>query len=166
MAAPKNNQFWKLRSKHGRNLLFATPGLLWEAACEYFQWCDKHPWQKKEAIKSGKSTGEIIDVPTSRPYTLSGLCYYLGCTETYFRQFNTEDHKDFSSVISSIEQVIETQQLEGAIVGAFNANIISRKLGLADKQEVNNTGEMNANITLRVVSSPIPLSNSENEIPD
>ena len=38
MAAPKGNQFWMLRSKHGRDKLFATPEALWEAACEYFQW--------------------------------------------------------------------------------------------------------------------------------
>lgn len=25
MAAPKGNQFWMLRSKHGRDKLFATP---------------------------------------------------------------------------------------------------------------------------------------------
>ena len=38
-------------------------------------------------------------------------------------------------IIARIESVIETQQLEGATVGAFNANIIARKLGLAEKQE-------------------------------
>ena len=43
MAAPKGNQFWMLRSKHGRDKLFATPEALWEAACEYFQWCDENP---------------------------------------------------------------------------------------------------------------------------
>lgn len=42
MAAPKGNQFWMLRSKHGRDKLFATPEALWEAACEYFQWCDEN----------------------------------------------------------------------------------------------------------------------------
>lgn len=42
-------------------------------------------------------------------------------------------------VLSRIERVIETQQFEGACVGAFNANIIARKLGLADKQEVDHT---------------------------
>ena len=29
MAAPKGNQFWMLRSKHGRDKLFATPEALW-----------------------------------------------------------------------------------------------------------------------------------------
>lgn len=38
-----------------------------------------------------------------------------------------------------MEETIETQQFEGACVGAFNANIIARKLGLVDKQEVDHT---------------------------
>lgn len=166
MAAPKNNQFWKLRSKNGRDTLFSSPELLWSAACEYFEWCDNTPWYKKEAIKSGKKPGKIIDIPTSRPYTISGLCCYLGCNESYFRKFNIDNNKDFCPVISMIEQIIETQQIEGAMVGAFNANIVSRKLGLSDKQEINNTGDINANITLKVISSPIPLSDNESEIPE
>ena len=41
------------------------------------------------------------------------------------------------AVIARIEGIITTQQFEGACVGAFNANIISRTLGLADKKEIN-----------------------------
>ena len=40
-----------LRSKHGRDKLFATPELLWDAACEYFQWCDENPWTTRKAIQ-------------------------------------------------------------------------------------------------------------------
>lgn len=141
MAAPKKNQFWKLRSKHGREKLFQTPDLLWEAACEYFEWCDKNPWKKCEAIKSGDFAGKIVKVPTQRPFTLTGLLLYIGANEAYWRQFKAAEHEDFSTVISAIESVIETQQLEGAAVGAFNANIISRKLGLTDKKDVTSNGE-------------------------
>ena len=49
--------------------------------------------------------------------------------------------EDFSAVISMVEEIIETQQFEGAAVGAFNANIIARKLGLADKQDITSNGE-------------------------
>jgi len=142
MAAPRKNQFWKLRSKHGRDTLFTTPDLLWEAACEYFEWCDKKPWNKNEAVKSGDKSGSIITVPTQRPYSLSGLCLYLGCNQAYFRQFNERCGEDFSTIITRIEEIIETQQFEGAVVGAFNANIIARKLGLADKKELGGSMEI------------------------
>ena len=62
MAAPKGNQFWKLRSKHGRDKLFATPDLLWQAACEYFEWCDKHPWYKSEAIKNAINKNAVQQI--------------------------------------------------------------------------------------------------------
>lgn len=134
MAAPKGNQFWKLRSKHGRDKLFATPDLLWDAACEYFQWCDDNPWCVIKNKTKGK-TKEKEESLTQRPYTLSGFLSYCGANEAYWRQFKQADHEEFSTVVSRIENIIETQQLEGAIVGAFNPNIIARKLGLAEKND-------------------------------
>lgn len=62
MPAPKKNQFWKLRSRHGRKRLFASAKLLWEAAEEYFAWADKTPWHKTEAIRSGENAGDIIKI--------------------------------------------------------------------------------------------------------
>lgn len=46
--------------------------------------------------------------------------------------------KDIIPVIQWADQVIETQQFEGAAVGAFNANIIATKQGLAQKIEQRN----------------------------
>jgi hypothetical protein len=142
--APKGNEYWKLRSKHGRDKLFETPELLWEAACEYFQWCNEHPWKRREAIKSGEMAGEVMEIDTERPYTLSGLCLYLGCNEAYFRIFKSqlpEGEQDFNTVISAIEQTIYTQKFEGAAVGSFNANIIARDLGLSEKTDFTSKGE-------------------------
>lgn len=143
MAAPSGNQFWRLRSKHGRDLLFKTPQLLQEACEEYFNWCDAHPWYKIEASKSpyAKKEDRLIKIPTAIPYTLSGLCIYLGASESFWKEFrkNTELSEDFLSVISRVEEIIRTQKFTGAAVGAFNANIIARDLGLSDKQE--HTGE-------------------------
>lgn len=142
MGAPLGNQFWKLRSKHGRDKLFATPELLWDAACEYFQWCDKNPWIRIDF--KGKDADQV-EIPTSRPYTLTGLCLYLGCNQAYFRTFKCQlpkDEIDFNTIITRIEEVIETQQFEGAIVGAYNANIIARKLGLSDKAEIEQKKEI------------------------
>lgn len=132
MAAPKGNQFWKLRSKHGRDKLFASPDLLWEAACEYFEWCDQNPWVslKMKGTKDGNFNEES---PTQRPYSLAGFLRYIDAGDEYWRDFRKAGHEDFSGVIMRIEKTIETQQFEGAVVGAFNANIIARKLGMEDK---------------------------------
>ena len=85
MAAPKGNQFWMLRSKHGRDKLFATPEALWEAACEYFQWCDENPWTTRKAIqrtmpvrrKKGKRTENTTRSFTYTAPLLSHRIMYL-----------------------------------------------------------------------------------------
>lgn len=151
MAAPKENQFWKLRSKHGRDKIFSTPELLWQAACEYFHWCDTHPWKRVEQSKSaGKpvkhKNGKVsfppatFELPTQRPYTLTGFALYVDASKNFWQEFKKAGHEDFLGVISRIEDVIYTNKFEGAAVGAFNANIIARDIGLADKQEVTGAG--------------------------
>jgi hypothetical protein len=148
MAAPKGNKFWLTRSSHGRKTIFKTPTALQNAAGEYFLWCEKHPWNKNEAIKSGPNAGKIIKVPTERPFTLTGMCQFLNVNSDYFNQFKKRiagktDKKSvgFAEVITRIEETIYTQKFEGAAVGAFTPNIIARDLGLVDKKDVTTDGE-------------------------
>jgi hypothetical protein len=144
MSAPKGNQFWKLRSKHGRDKLFASPELLWEASCEYFQSVDDNPFyeSKAMAVSGGFGQGssiEMAELPVKRPYTLHALCQYLNCNTAYFRQFKAalkENANDFSTVICDIEEVVYNHKFEGAASGFFNANIIARDLGLKEQSEV------------------------------
>ncbi len=150
MAAPKGNQFWKLRSKHGRDKLFSTPKILWEESCNYFQWVDENPLI--EIVIEKKKVNGIGDkivkeqLPKMRPYTLHGLCLYLDCSTSYFREFKSSERgkdKDFMAVITRIEEIVYNQKFEGASSGFFNANIISRDLGLIDKKETELKGGLN-----------------------
>lgn len=159
MRTQKGNQLWRLRSTHGRKKLFETPELLWEAACRYFEWCDTHPWYRKEVIKAGRDAGKIIEIPTERPYSITGLQIFLGVSSSYWRDFRAANHTDFSSIISDIEKIIETQQFEGATVGAFNANIIARKLGLADRQNISTPEGESININTTVESHRVIFEN-------
>lgn len=147
MAAPIGNRFWELRSKHGSDKLFDSPELMWEAATEYFEWCENNPFQEAEAKvtsngNGGGSSVEIVNVPKMRPFTLQGLCLYLGCSSHYFRQFKSAERaqkQDFVTVIAKIEETIYNQKFSGAASGFLNANIISRDLGLVEKKEVDAT---------------------------
>lgn len=166
MAAPPGNKFWQLRSRHGRGKLFASPKLLLKAAEQYFAWCDNNPWLKMEQLKKPycvtkgkkKTWVTLAEIPTQRPYTLSGFGLYCHASETYIKDFQRSLQgktdklsQDFLAVIALIRETIDTQQLEGATVGAFNANIISRKLGLADKQEVESKIRVKSTLKVRVV---------------
>lgn len=135
MAAPLGNQFWKLRSKHGRDKLFESPKLLLEAAEEYFEWCEANPLI--EVDFKGKDANEV-EIPKMRAFTLHGLCIYLDCNTAYFRIFKSQERaqkEDFSTVITRIEEIIYNQKFTGAAAGFLNPVIIARDLGLRDKIE-------------------------------
>jgi hypothetical protein len=133
MAAPEGNQFWKLRSKHGRDKLFETPELLWEAACEYFQWCDDNPLI--EIDFKGKDATQV-KMPKMRAFTIHGLCIYLDCNTKYFNDFKDANHKGFSEVLTRIMEIIYNQKFTGAAAGFLNPNIIARDLGLRDSKDI------------------------------
>lgn len=137
MGAPKGNRFWENRAKHGRDLLFATPQLLWEACVEYFEWCTDNP------IKDTRSFGGNQMV--QRPFTMQGLCLFLGCNTAYFRQFKETCPKDFSTIIQDIEETVYQQKFEMAAIGIYKENLIARDLGLSEKikQENTNTEPVN-----------------------
>ena len=138
MAAPKNNKFWTLRSKHGRDKLFASPQLLWQAACEYFEWVEANPlYETKGFAFQGTVTKETF--PKMRAMTMGQLCFYLNCSASYFRVFKMklkDEDEDFLTVIEDIENIIRTQKFQGASADLLNANIIARDLGMTDKQAI------------------------------
>jgi hypothetical protein len=140
------NEYWKLRSKHGRDTLFQSPELLWDAACEYFQSCEDNPLF--ETVFVGKEGRKEL-VPKVNICTKEGLYIYLRANEHYFEGFKeTEAYKsspDFQDVISRIEQIIYNQQFVNAAAGLINPNIVARKLGLAEKNE-----NINKTITVEV----------------
>lgn len=133
MAAPEGNKFWLMRTKHGRDKLFESPAVLLEACLDYFEQTSQRVWEKTEY--KGADIVEV-KIPTSVPFTLSGLCIFLDIDDnTWFRYRKDEQYKDFWDVTTHVEKIIYTQKFEGAVVGAYNANIIARDLGLADKTE-------------------------------
>jgi hypothetical protein len=130
MAAPKSNQFWKQRATHGRDLIFSSPEILWEACKEYFEATDARKWVKTDWV--GKDAKEV-NRETETPYTITGLCVFLDIgTSTWF---DYKKREDFSDIITRVEQIMFTQKFEGAAVGAFSGNIIARDLGLKEHSE-------------------------------
>jgi len=151
MAAPVGNQFWKLRSKHGRDKLFSTPDALWEAACEYFEWCDANPMI--EVDFRGKDAVEVR-LPKMRAYTWEGLELYLDIHR--LRDYKTNHtYKEFSPVIARITDIIYNQKFTGAAAGFLNPNIIARDLGLADKKDLTHSGGVSITIEKDAGCDPI-----------
>lgn len=146
MGAPTGNRFWEKRAKHGRGKIFKKPEYLWEAACEYFKWCEENPLI--EIDFRGKNSNEV-ELPKMRAFTWEGLELFIDIHS--LRDYKTnQTYKDFSQVITRIEKIIYNQKFTGAAAGFLNPNIIARDLGLKDSvtQDVTTKDETKRVITL------------------
>jgi hypothetical protein len=114
---------------------------------EFFQWCDDHPLLEEDvAVYQGDVTR--FDKKKVRPYTLRGLAIYLNISVARLERYRA-GITEFSTAMELIDQIIHTQKFENAAAGILNASIISRDLGLADKQEL--TGANGADLVTRIV---------------
>lgn len=155
MAAPPGNQFWKARTKHGRDKLFASPEILWDACCEYFEWVDANPlYEDKLVTFQGEATHEPI--AKMRIMTLVSLCLFLDISEQTWRVYR--DKQDFIEVCTKAEQVIRQQKMAGAAADLLNPMIVARDLGLKDHSasEVSgpNGGPQETKWTVEFVNAP------------
>jgi len=148
MGAPAGNQFWRMRAKHGRDRIFTDPDILLKSCYEYFDFQSRQSWVKQEAVKSGEFTGQLISIPTASPFSVKGLCVFLGVHSKYLDEFENnlkpkenDLDKDFSNIITHVRDVIFTQKSEGATVGVYNASIVARELGISDKVSNEITGK-------------------------
>ena len=137
MAAPAGNQFWKVRSSHGRDPIFKLPADLWDVCCEYFEWIETNPlWEDKLVTFQGGATH--VPVAKMRAMTLDGLCIFLDIDRKTWDNYRIRD--DFFPITSRVDQIIRTQKFQGAAADLLNPNIIARDLGLAERSEVTGKG--------------------------
>ena len=128
----QGNKFWLARASHGRDKLFADPENLRESCQEYFNWVAENPlFDRKAFAFQGIVTTE--DMPVMRAMTVKGLCLFLGCAYSTWREY--AQRPDYMEVCEWAEDVIRQQKFEGAAANLLNASIIARDLGLADKRE-------------------------------
>lgn len=134
MSAPEGNQYWRLRAKSGAPRKYEDAESLWKDCDEYFE--------ARSAIHMNRQP---------LPFTLASLCLFLDITlETWHEWRRSRD--DLSDVITRVDSIIRDQKLTGAMVGAYNHNIVARDLGLADKSEVE--GRVQVTKVVREIVSP------------
>ena len=109
-----------------------TPEALDAKFEEYVEWVKANPVYINKV-----SAGEIIAVPTQRPLTLVGFCQFAKISKDTFRRYEDE----FCGLLTCVRVAIEADQLEGAMVGQYNPNIVARVLHLADRQDVTTNGK-------------------------
>ena len=117
-----------------------TPGDFLRAAVEYFRWRTEHPIQE-EVVSIAPTTGRITRTHKSmkKVFTKGSMLSYLNLPKDTFSRLRAKG-EDWAEAVERVEAVIEDDKFTGAVAGLYNANIISRDLGLADKQEISGPG--------------------------
>ncbi|CAN7370439.1 DNA-packaging protein [Aminobacter ciceronei] len=133
MPAPSGNQFWKVRSSHGRAPIFATADALWEACTEYFDWVEANPLYEARPF-AYQGDVKVERIAKMRAMTISGLCIFLDISRQAWDLYR--EREGFVGITAQVDDIIRTQKFEGAAAELLNANIIARELGLADKSEL------------------------------
>jgi hypothetical protein len=106
-----------------------TPHRLLACAYAYFEWSDANPIIQEKLFQH---QGEILvgETKLRQPFSLEAFYVHSGCSRTSWYRY--VEKEEFREVIDEIKAIMHHQKLSGATVGVFNANIISRVLGLAD----------------------------------
>ena len=136
MAAPKKNQYWKLRkdmTKTGRKL---TVEEVCDKAQEYIDYCVNTPIY--EVDFKGKDAKKVR-VPKMRAMSLQGLCSCLGIVVSTWYEWKSQ--KKYSEIMAHIEQIMYAYKFEGAAAGQLNPSIIARDLGLKERTDLTSDDE-------------------------
>jgi hypothetical protein len=122
-----------------------TPERMWELFEQYVKHEAERPMTRRDHV--GKE-GKPVDTPLMVPITFEGFeCYLadLGIINDLGDYACNQDNRyaEYSPIVTRIRKNCFVQNLKGAAVGLFNANIIAKKLGLIEKTEA----QINANVT-------------------
>jgi len=121
----------------GNGKYIETPEKMWEYFEAYRAGVKANP--RTKTVFPGKDAIPQYE-PLERPLTLEGFenwCADAGIIEDLSNYFaNTKgNYSDYSTICSRIKRVIRQDQIEGGMVGQYNASITQRLNSLVDKQE-------------------------------
>jgi len=121
----------------GNGKYIETPEKMWEYFEAYRAGVKANP--RTKTVFPGKDAIPQYE-PLERPLTVEGFenwCADAGIIEDLSNYFaNTKgNYSDYSTICSRIKRVIRQDQIEGGMVGQYNASITQRLNSLVDKQE-------------------------------
>ena len=116
-----------------------TPEKMWELFEDYRKETKSNPRITYEFV--GRDGNEVAK-KLERPLTFEGFfdyCYEkIGCIDQYFEN-REERYTEYVAICSRIKKVIRRDQIEGGMVGQYNASITQRLNALKEHTESNAT---------------------------
>lgn len=128
----------------GKPLKFKSPEELAKRIDEYFHYCDTHT--TIEVMKNG----ERVEVPDPKPYTVSGLAYYLGTTRRTLLDYEAKNDEYFHTIRAAkakieafVEESLWTPKIAQGVV--FN---LKNNFGWKEQQDINMSGDLDIHVSL------------------
>lgn len=110
---------------------------------EYIEWAKEHPITVRSKESNSNARGDTYgkdaehDIP--RLLSIGGFLNFIGASWSWWKMLETgKQAQEFLKVKDFLRAYCEEYQKEMASAGIFNANIISRLLGLTEKTENKN----------------------------
>lgn len=129
----------------GRPRKIDSPEQLWDLYEQYKKWAAKNPWYRNELIRSGSRSGEIMQIPLSRPLTVWGFATFLGISRNGLLVYGKEEsHREYFGTYQRIRSDMAQHTIEGGLLEGYNPNLVARIEGIRDTADVN---QRNVNVS-------------------
>lgn len=133
-------------SSVGRPLKFKSVEELQEKIQAYFDYCD----ERVDVVPT--KDGKLIEVPNPRPYTVSGLAYFLGTTRRTLIDYEQRED-EFSHTIRAakgkIEAFVEESLWTPKIASGVMFNL-KNNFGWVEKTELEQNTKMDAKMVVKM----------------
>jgi len=135
MAKTKNNKNVIVNLPPKKEKYIATPEILWQYFLDYVAHESANPWLKVDYV--GQKAEKVV-IPLATPITMEGFECYLWDKDiitdiSHYASNRDNRYTAYVPIIKQIRNHCYNQNFKGAAAGAFNANLIARKLGIKDQ---------------------------------
>jgi len=134
----------------GKKKYIETPEKLYEIFESYIEDCKSRIRRIPKATVKGVVYEDHIP-----PLTIDGFKTYCNKNGNDINRYwyNIDNgHSEYVSIVTRIKEEIRNDQIEGAIVGQYNNNIVARLNGLKENSDVTTNGKEISEIKINIIS--------------
>ena len=137
----------------GRPRNFEAPDDLYQLFVEYRKKVKDNP---RYQYSLSNKTGKAEPIPLEVPLTMSGFRVFCHDNSLVVHDYfaNTGGrYSDFTTICKRISDEIRNDQIQGGMVGQFNASITQRLNGLTEKTDITSGGQTISEVKVNIIKA-------------
>ena len=136
----------------GKNKYIETPEKMYELFEAYKKEVKDNP---RIQYSLSNKTGKAEPVYLERPLTSSGFRVFAhqnGFSVEHYFANTGEAYNDYRTICRAIENEIRADQIDGGMVGQYNASITQRLNGLTERTDVTSGNQSITGINIKIIN--------------